>query len=109
MFGVLSAWTVGAVLVSWRSLAQSQWPAPYQYLDLTVFMAIWAAVARANGTVAGLAAWGSLLGLALGSYAQNPNRNVFTDLNALSNALFGRQPGSMGTPGLKLNPGTGGQ
>lgn len=96
MFGVLSAWSVGAVLVSWRSLAQGQWPAPFQYLDLTVFMAIWAAVARANGTVAGLAAWGSLLGLAFASYAQHPDRNVFTDLNALSNALFRAQAPAAG-------------
>lgn len=95
MFGVLSAWAVGAGLVSWRSLAQGQWPAPFQYLDLTVFMGLWALVARANGTVAGLAAWGSLLGLALGSYAQDPSRNVFTDLNAVSNQLL-RQPGAGG-------------
>ena len=92
MTGVFSAWLVGAGLVSWRSLRNGQWPPPYVYLDLSVFMGIWALVARANGTVAGLAAWGSLLGLALASYNQNGKDNVFTDLSGLSNALFGRQP-----------------
>ena len=90
MTGVFSAWLVGAGLVSWRSLQNGQWPPPYVFLDLSVFMGIWALVARANGTVAGLAAWGSLLGLALASYNQNGRDNVFNDLAGLSNVLFAR-------------------
>lgn len=88
MTGVFAAWLVGAGLLTWtQGLQKAQWPPPYVYMDLTVFMALAGLVAQANGTVGGLVAWGSLLGVALAD-------NAFGDVENLAQKLF-KSPGGV--------------
>ena len=95
MRGVFAAWLVGAGLLTWtQGLQKAQWPPPYVYMDLTVFMGLAGLLAQANGTVGGLVAWGSLLGVALAD-------NVFGDVENLAQKLFKAPGGVQPSPPLQ--------
>lgn len=112
MTGVMTAWITGALIVTYTQgfgKQPPQFPPPYVFLDLSVFMAITAGVAKMNPTVGGLMAWGSLLALMLRTYTSGGQQtSVMTDLAkfiiSLSRGGQGGTPGgtqpSTPTPGL---------
>lgn len=95
MSGVMAAWVVGAALLTWTQglnpnrQGGPQFPPPFIYLDLTMFIAVCALISRANGTVGGLLAWGFLLALMLRNQVSGQPTSVFQDINNAVQALWG--------------------
>lgn len=66
MTGVTLAWAIGVAFTAYnQGLSKGQFPPPYAFIDLTIVMIVCGLIAKANGRIGGLLAFGLLLPIVL--------------------------------------------